>query len=141
MTCSPLLVLLPQPNAPGQLAVKKDRELDASLAGYLAERNLASGAHHVRITRDNAKLIVVTVESHILVVDLSTFEVLRDFEQHRQDQVATVISIATSADGKWLATADELNRIHIFNLHSFEVNIQDDRSCVHKAYSSFPASH
>lgn len=111
------------------------------MAGYLAERNLASGAHHVRITRDNAKLIVVTVESHILVVDLSTFEVLRDFEQHRQDKVATVISIATSADGKWLATADELNRIHIFNLHSFEVNIQDNRSYVRMLIPSFPASH
>lgn len=70
------------------------------------------------------------------------FDVLRRFGQHRgtsvkdidsmdvdgeQDnsgaagQVETIVSMAVSADGLWLATGDLLNRIFIFNLDTLQV--------------------
>lgn len=122
---------------PGHLKAKKARNFDAALSQYLAENNIASGAHHVLFTPGSDKIIIVTVESRILVIDLrhseqGTFEVLEEFGHHRGlnsegnsiegQEAASVITVAVSADGQWLATGDDMNRIHIFNLDNLKVS-------------------
>lgn len=104
---------------------------------YLGTHNAAPGAHHVLFTPGSDKLILVTAESRILIVDLTgwedgSFEVLREFGHHRgldsegnssdDHAVATVVSISVSSDGQWLATGDDENRIHVFNLDNLKVN-------------------
>lgn len=105
----------------------------------MGTHNAAPGAHHVLFTPGSDKLIIVTVESRILIVDLSSweegnFEVLREFGHHRgldndgntadDYAVATVVSLSVSSDGQWLATGDDENRIHVFNLDNLKVNIR-----------------
>lgn len=122
---------------PGQLRAKKARNFDAVLSQYLSEHNIASGAHHVLFTPGSDKIIIITVESRILVIDLrhweqGSFEVLGEFGHHRGldsegnsiegREAATVITVAVSADGQWLATGDDMNRIHIFNLDNLKVS-------------------
>lgn len=120
----------------GQLEVKKQRAFERELNDYLYENDASAGAHHVLFTPGSDKLIIVTVESRILIVDLSnwqqdSFDVLRKFEHHRgldsegndlDSTIATVVSITVSSDGQWLATADDENRVHVFNLDSLKVN-------------------
>ncbi|KAI8141877.1 quinon protein alcohol dehydrogenase-like superfamily [Fennellomyces sp. T-0311] len=123
----------------GQLAVKKMRTFDQALARYLAANDVAAGAHHVLFTPGSTRLVIVTVESRILVVDMlhweeGNFDVLREFGHHRgldsegrqtkNAQVATVVSIAASSDAQWLATGDDANRIHVFNLDSLKHHIE-----------------
>ncbi|KAI9027231.1 WD40-repeat-containing domain protein [Phycomyces nitens] len=137
---------------PGQLDVKKDRSFESALNEYLQNSNASSGAHHVLFTPGSDRLIVVTVESRILVIDLvgwkdGSFEVLREFGHHRgpnnegrstdKSKVATVISLAVSADGQWLATADDDNRIHVFNLDSLKHHIKLPRSSIPHTALSF----
>lgn len=127
-----------QSSEPGQLEVKKFRAFEKELNTYLATHGAAAGAHHVRFTPGSDKLVIVTAESRILIVDLThweeeTFQVLREFRHHcgldsegnalDNPQVATVISIDISSDGQWLVTGDELNRIHVFNLDNLKVCI------------------
>jgi len=106
-----------------------------------------TGAHYLTFTPDSARLIVASTDSQVVVMDISQweagqFDVLRRFGQHRgtsvkdtdsmdvdgeQDnagaagQVETIVSMAVSADGLWLATGDLLNRIFIFNLDTLQV--------------------
>lgn len=105
-----------------------------------------TGAHYLTFTPDSARLIVASTDSQVVVMDISQWEagqhdVLRRFGQHRgtsakdtdsmdvdgeQDhasagQVETIVSMAVSADGLWLATGDLLNRIFIFNLDTLQV--------------------
>lgn len=137
---------------PGHLKAKKARNFDATLSQYLAENNIASGAHHVLFTPGSDKIIIITVESRILVIDLrhseqGTFEVLEEFGHHRGldsegnsiegQEAASVITVAVSADGQWLATGDDMNRIHIFNLDNLKVSypiqllgMNTDRHCL-----------
>ena len=112
------------------------RTFDQALARYLATNDVAAGAHHVLFTPGSNRLVIVTVESRILVVDMlhwkeDSFDVVREFGHHRgldseglqtkNSQIATVISITASSDGQWLATGDDANRIHVFNLDSLKV--------------------
>lgn len=115
--------------------LRKVRSFEKELHEYLANKGASGGAHHVLFTPGSDRLIVVTVESRVLVIDLrkweqGTFEVLREFGQHRgltKDQSsegegrASVLSVAVSPDGQWLCTADEHSRIHVFNLDSLKV--------------------
>lgn len=125
-----------QGSEPGQLEVKKQRSFERELNHYLGQHHAAPGAHHVKFTPGSDKLIIVTPESRILIVDLSSweegnFEVLREFGHHRgldsegntsDDQaIATVVSIDVSSDGQWLVTGDDENRIHVFNLDNLKV--------------------
>ncbi|KAI8381572.1 quinon protein alcohol dehydrogenase-like superfamily [Radiomyces spectabilis] len=108
-----------------EFVAKKERAFQQSLQRYLADKGAAAGAHHVVFTPGSDKLIVVTSESRILIVDLTSFEVLHEFEHHRgvdgdDAQVGTVISVAVSADGQWLATGDDLNRMCVFNLDTLK---------------------
>ncbi|KAI7854705.1 quinon protein alcohol dehydrogenase-like superfamily [Circinella umbellata] len=135
----------------GQLAVKKMRTFDQALARYLATNDVAAGAHHVLFTPGSNRLVIVTVESRILVVDMlhwkeDNFDVVREFGHHRgldseglqakNSQVATVISITASSDGQWLATGDDANRIHVFNLDSLKHHIELPHShYIHTALS------
>ncbi|KAI7865767.1 WD40-repeat-containing domain protein [Spinellus fusiger] len=135
-----------------RLNVKKVRSFEVALNEYLQLNNIAAGAHHVLFTPESDKLVIVTVESWILVIDLVSweegcFEFLREFGHHRglnskesslQDAtVATVISLAVSADGQWLATADDDNRIHVFNLDSLMHHFKLPRSSIPHTALSF----
>ncbi|KAL0093230.1 WD40-repeat-containing domain protein [Phycomyces blakesleeanus] len=137
---------------PGQLNVKKDRAFESALNEYLQKHNASSGAHHVLFTPGSDKLIVVTAESRILIIDLlgwkeGSFEILREFGHHRgldnegrstdKSKVATVISLAVSADGQWLSTADDDNRIHVFNLDSLKHHIKLPKSSIPHTALSF----
>ncbi|KAL9541470.1 hypothetical protein MBANPS3_009109 [Mucor bainieri] len=128
-----------QGSEPGQLEVKKQRSFDKELNAYLGAHNAAPGAHHVLFTPGSDKLIIVTVESRILIVDLSSweegnFEVLREFGHHRgldsdgnatdDYAVSTVVSLTVSSDGQWLATGDDENRIHVFNLDNLKHHLK-----------------
>lgn len=125
-----------QGSEPGHLEVKKQRSFERELNNYLGQHHAAPGAHHVLFTPGSDKLIIVTAESRILIVDLSSweegsFEVLREFGHHRgldsegntseDHAIATVVSLNVSSDGQWLATGDDENRIHVFNLDSLKV--------------------
>lgn len=125
-----------QGSEPGQLEVKKQRSFERELNNYLGQHHAAPGAHHVLFTPGSDKLIIVTPESRILIVDLSAweegrFEVLREFGHHRgldsegntsdDYAIATVVTINVSSDGQWLVTGDDENRIHVFNLDSLKV--------------------
>ncbi|GAA5807648.1 hypothetical protein MFLAVUS_001018 [Mucor flavus] len=128
-----------QGSEPGQLEVKKQRSFERELNHYLGQHHAAPGAHHVKFTPGSDKLIIVTPESRILIVDLSSweegnFEVLREFGHHRgldsegntsDDQaIATVVSIDVSSDGQWLVTGDDENRIHVFNLDNLKHHLK-----------------
>ncbi|KAG0165311.1 U3 small nucleolar RNA-associated protein [Apophysomyces sp. BC1034] len=137
--------------ASGHFNVKKVRDFESALNKYLAMHNAAAGAHHVSFTPGSEKLIIVTSESRILVVDIlgsetEKFKVLREFGHHRGldskgnavkgSKVATVITLAVSSDGQWLATGDDDNQIHVFNLDSLQHHITLPRfSSPHTALS------
>ncbi|KAF9427540.1 U3 small nucleolar RNA-associated protein [Podila epigama] len=122
-------------NPSGQLIVKKQK----SFPGVRG-----TGAHCLTFTPDSARLIVASTNSQVVVMDISKwesgqFEILRRFSQHRgsikdaeamdvdgdrntsgTEQVETIIAMAVSADGLWLATGDLLNRIFVFNLDTLQ---------------------
>jgi U3 small nucleolar RNA-associated protein 4 len=112
--------------------VKKQARLQNVLAEYLNSDEVI-GAHHVIFTPGSDRLIIATTDSRILVCSLlkwesGEFEVLCEFQDHRDSkslnakrQVGTIASMTISADGQWLATADHLNRINVFNLDSLKV--------------------
>ncbi|KAI7901402.1 quinon protein alcohol dehydrogenase-like superfamily [Cokeromyces recurvatus] len=141
-----------QGSEPGQLEVKKQRSFDRELNNYLATQNAAPGGHHVLFTPGSDKLIIITPESRILIVDLTkweegAFEVLREFGHHRgldsegnssDDQaIATVTSLCVSSDGQWLATGDDENRIHVFNLDNLKHHLQLPRGSIPHTTLSF----
>lgn len=124
---------------PGQLEVKKQRAFERELNNYLGQHHAAPGGHHVMFTPGSDKLILVTPESRILIIDLSnweegSYEVLREFGHHRgldsegntsdDYAIATVVSLDVSSDGQWLATGDDENRIHVFNLDSLKHHLK-----------------
>ncbi|KAF9974306.1 U3 small nucleolar RNA-associated protein [Actinomortierella ambigua] len=121
---------------PGQLVVKKQKTFPGVRS---------TGAHYLTFTPDSARLVVASTDSQVVVVDLSkwesgSFDILRRFGQHAgndQDEsdmdidaegdvilsnqsAETIVSMAVSADGLWLATGDLKNRIHIFNLDTLQ---------------------
>lgn len=109
-------------------AVKKMRGLDLALASYFSKHNIAMGGHHVIFTPSSDKLVVVTVEMKIIVIDLShweqdEFEIVKTFDQHQNQsgEPNTVINIAVSPDGQWLVTGDDKNQTFVFNLDSLKV--------------------
>ncbi|KAI9312630.1 WD40-repeat-containing domain protein [Dichotomocladium elegans] len=143
---------LTESGSSGQIRPKKVRSFDAALGQYLSTHNFASGAHHVLFTPGSDKIIIVTVESRILIIDLrhweeNTFEVLGEFSHHRgfdsdgkaieNREAATVITVAVSADGQWLATGDDKNRIHVFNLDSLKHHIELPHSSNYHTVLSF----
>ncbi|KAI8088913.1 quinon protein alcohol dehydrogenase-like superfamily [Halteromyces radiatus] len=144
-----LFSLQHQDEESGQLTVKKMRSFELSLAAYLAKNNLALGAHHVVFTPSSDKLIVVTVESKILVIDLShwdqgEFEVLAEFGQHTPDahsqhSTGTVINIAVSEDGQWLATGDDHGNTYVFSLDSLKRHFTVPRMSFPQTTLSFNA--
>lgn len=107
------------------------RAFDLSLAAYLAQHDLALGGHHVVFTPSSDKLIVVTVESKILIIDLShweqeQFQILAEFGHHHhvvqhRKVPQTVINIAVSEDGQWLATNDDQNNTFVYSLDNLKV--------------------
>ncbi|KAI8987964.1 WD40-repeat-containing domain protein [Mycotypha africana] len=138
---------------PALLEVKKQRIFETSLNTYLATHNAAPGAHHVIFTPGSDKLIIVTVECRLLIVDISKaedgiFEIVREFGHHRgldsdgnpyedDNTVATVVSVDVSSDGQWLATGDDDNRIHIFNLDNLKHHMKLPQSSVPHTALSF----
>lgn len=123
------------PQSPGQLKVKKQARLQNVLAAYLNSEEVI-GAHHVIFTPGSDRLIIATTDSRILVCSLlkwesGEFEVLCEFQDHRDSkslnakrQIGTITSMTISADGQWLATADHLNRINVFNLDSLKPHVK-----------------
>ncbi|KAI9476039.1 MAG: WD40-repeat-containing domain protein [Benjaminiella poitrasii] len=141
-----------QGSEPGKLEVKKQRAFGRELNSYLESHHAAPGGHHVLFTPGSDKLIIINPESRILIVDLTkweegSFEVLREFGHHRgldsegsssEDQaVATVVSLTVSSDGQWLATADDVNRIHVFNLDNLKHHLQLPQGSVPHTALSF----
>ncbi|KAG0325217.1 U3 small nucleolar RNA-associated protein [Dissophora globulifera] len=122
---------------PGQLTVKK-------LKSFPGVRGI--GAHYLTFTPDSTRLVVASTDSQVVIVDITqwesgTFDVVRKFGQHRgaggkgaesmdvdgeedivggEGQVETIVSMAVSADGQWLATGDLKNRIFVFNLDTLQ---------------------
>ncbi|KAG0375769.1 U3 small nucleolar RNA-associated protein [Mortierella sp. AD032] len=123
---------------PGQLTVKKQK----SFPGVRG-----TGAHLLAFTPDNSRLVVASTDSTVVIVDISQwesgkFDILAKFAQHRgvggkitgsmdvdgeeeetvggDGLVETIISMAVSADGQWLATGDTKNRIFVFNLDTVQ---------------------
>ncbi|KAG9069719.1 U3 small nucleolar RNA-associated protein [Linnemannia hyalina] len=126
------------PSLPGQLIVKKQK----SFPGVRG-----TGAHFLAFTPDNSRLVVASTDSTVVIVGISQweskkFDVLAKFSQHRgvggkvagsmdvdgeeqevsggDGHVETIISMAVSADGQWLATGDVKNRIFVFNLDTVQ---------------------
>ncbi|CAO3586968.1 unnamed protein product [Absidia cylindrospora] len=137
-----------------QLMVKKVREFDLSLSSYLSQHDMALGGHHVLFTPSSDKLIVVTVESKILVIDLShweqdEFEVLAEFKHHNdisdnnnnnnntQTAPRTVTNIVVSEDGQWLGTNDDQNNTYVYSLDNLKRNFVLPRSSVPQTVLSF----
>jgi U3 small nucleolar RNA-associated protein 4 len=121
------------------------RAFDISLASYLAQHDLALGGHHVVFTPSSDKLIVVTVESKILIIDLShweqeQFQILAEFGHHHhvvqhRKVPQTVINIAVSEDGQWLATNDDQNNTFVYSLDNLKVT--ENQPTNHKSLNSF----
>ncbi|KAF9346676.1 U3 small nucleolar RNA-associated protein [Mortierella sp. AD094] len=125
------------PSKPGQLVVKKQK----SFPGVRG-----TGAHYLSFTPDSTRLVVASTDSHVAIVDITQwesgkFDILRKFGQHRgtggkdnesmdvdgdegligdEGQVETIVFMAVSADGQWLATGDLKNRIFVFNLDTLQ---------------------
>ncbi|KAF8977024.1 U3 small nucleolar RNA-associated protein [Entomortierella lignicola] len=124
------------PSLPGQLVVKKQK----SFPGVRG-----TGAHYLTFTPDSTRLVVASTDSHVVIVDIAQwesgkFDILRKFGQHRgtgakdnesmdvdeeeliggEGQVETIVFMAVSADGQWLATGDLKNRIFVFNLDTLQ---------------------
>ncbi|KAG0224123.1 WD40-repeat-containing domain protein [Mortierella sp. GBAus27b] len=125
------------PLKPGQLLVKKQK----SFPGVRG-----TGAHVLSFTPDSTRLVVASTDSHVVIVDITQYEsgkfdILRKFGQHRgaggknvesmqvdgeeevvggEGQVETIVFMAISADGLWLATGDLKNRIFVFNLDTLQ---------------------
>ncbi|KAG0000709.1 U3 small nucleolar RNA-associated protein [Entomortierella chlamydospora] len=125
------------PSKPGQLVVKKQK----SFPGVRG-----TGAHYLSFTPDSTRLVVASTDSHVAIVDITqwesgNFDILRKFGQHRgtggkdnasmdvdedegltgdEGQVETIVFMAVSADGQWLATGDLKNRIFVFNLDTLQ---------------------
>ncbi|KAF9109281.1 U3 small nucleolar RNA-associated protein [Mortierella sp. AM989] len=125
------------PSKPGQLVVKKQK----SFPGVRG-----TGAHYLSFTPDSTRLVVASTDSHVVIVDISqwesgNFDILRKFGQHRgtggkdaesmdvdeddeiiggEGHVETIVFMAVSADGQWLATGDLKNRIFVFNLDTLQ---------------------
>ncbi|RUS21509.1 hypothetical protein BC937DRAFT_92478, partial [Endogone sp. FLAS-F59071] len=125
------------PKQPGRLLVRKQKHFAKSLVAPPSIRS--TGAHQLLFTPDSSKLVIGTTDSQVFIIDLSRwqeqrYEVLRRFGQHRgmgesdemmgesygDEQVSTIVSMATSPDGQWLSTGDLLNRIHVFNLDALQ---------------------
>ncbi|CAO3621408.1 unnamed protein product [Cunninghamella echinulata] len=125
-------------------AVKKMRGLDLALASYFSKHNIAMGGHHVIFTPSSDKLVVVTVEMKIIVIDLShweqdEFEIVKTFDQHQNPsgEPNTVINIAVSPDGQWLVTGDDKNQTFVFNLDSLKLHYTLPSSIVPETALSF----
>ncbi|KAI8062268.1 quinon protein alcohol dehydrogenase-like superfamily [Gongronella butleri] len=113
-----------------QFQAVKMRSFTEALAHYLVDHQLALGGHHVLFTPDSNKLILVTVESVILIIDLTLwsderFEVLGHFDHYaaKDGQSAypsTVLDVAVSHDGQWLATYGDNQATHVYNLDSMK---------------------
>ncbi|KAI1294060.1 U3 small nucleolar RNA-associated protein [Mortierella claussenii] len=127
------------PSHPGQLMVKKQK----SFPGVRG-----TGAHYLTFTPDSTRLVVASTDSHVVVVDIAQwesgkFDIVRKFGQHRgaggkntesmdvdgeedvvggEGQIETIVSMAVSADGQWLATGDLKNRIFVFNLDTLQLH-------------------
>ncbi|KAF9173165.1 U3 small nucleolar RNA-associated protein [Mortierella sp. AD011] len=125
------------PSKPGQLVVKKQK----SFPGVRG-----TGAHYLSFTPDSTRLVVASTDSYVAIVDITQwesgkFDILRKFSQHRgtggkdnasmdvdedeeltgdEGQVETIVFMAVSADGQWLATGDLKNRIFVFNLDTLQ---------------------
>ncbi|ORX45333.1 WD40 repeat-like protein [Hesseltinella vesiculosa] len=120
----------PKESQSNEFQAIKMRSFTDALTQYLAEHKLAMGGHHVLFTPDSNKLILVTVESAVLVVDLTLwsndmFEILGSFDHYQAkdsigDQPSTVLDIAVSHDGQWLATYGDNSTTHVFNLDSMK---------------------
>ncbi|KAG0365918.1 WD40-repeat-containing domain protein [Gamsiella multidivaricata] len=125
------------PARPGQLIVKKQK----SFPGVRG-----TGAHFLSFTPDSTRLVVASTDSHVVIVDIAqwesgNFDTLRKFGHHRgaggkesesmdvdgqedivggEGQAETIVYMAVSADGQWLATGDLKNRIFVFNLDTLQ---------------------
>ncbi|KAL1924575.1 uncharacterized protein VTP21DRAFT_4229 [Calcarisporiella thermophila] len=137
-----------QYNEHNQVSVQKVRSLP-NLSGPDAE---TMGAHQLLFTPDSTKLIVASLDSTVAILDLSQWpgeiKVLRRFGQHQgtgdggeseQGKPSSVISLAVSADGQWMATGDLLNRVHVFNLDTLQHHLTLPRyGSTHTALSFHP---
>ncbi|KAF9190734.1 U3 small nucleolar RNA-associated protein [Haplosporangium sp. Z 767] len=125
------------PSQPGQFVVKKQK----SFPGVRG-----TGAHFLTFTPDSTRLVVASTDSHVVIMDIAqwetgNFDILRRFGHHRgaggkedesmdvdgdedvvggEGQIETIVSMAVSADGQWLATGDLKNRIFVFNLDTLQ---------------------
>jgi len=124
--------------------------LENRITAQSSQNPVSTGGSSFTFTPDSSKLIMASaITSLILVIDLSSEAptVLRTFNQHcnagsitsgrvvrrinkgtpdedeqsvgRMDSV-TIMKMAVSPDGQWLATSDDLCRIFIFNLDSIQ---------------------
>src|SRR6267154_1340118 len=126
--------------------------LETQIPAQSSRSPIPTGGSSCTFTPDSSKLIMASaITSLILVIDLSPEvpTVLRTFNQHcnvvsissgrlmhgfnkqtsdKDEQSVggpdsvTIMKMAVSPDGQWLATSDDLCRIFIFNLDSIQVS-------------------
>ncbi|KAJ7169661.1 WD40-repeat-containing domain protein [Mycena filopes] len=136
--------------ANGTIRPKRVKEFSALLLAHLPAKSASTGGLAFHFAPDSSKLVIATaVGSYILIVDLGDEKprVLRRFDHHRHgssvpgDRVVTgrageeeesesempsvaiatsILRLATSFDGQWLASSDSHARTHVYNLDSVQ---------------------
>jgi len=114
---------------------------------------IAGVSHCLAFTPDSSMLVLALQSSVVKVLHLSSLEVVSVFHHHNvhvqghnheMDETAhlteNVCTLAISADGQWLASGDQRNTIHVFNLdtgkHYFSVPALDSMHTTFQFHNS-----
>ncbi|KAG9303417.1 hypothetical protein G9A89_013743 [Geosiphon pyriformis] len=128
---------------PGGVNVRKMRGFSQVFGN---SKKISGGAHRLLFTPDSSKLIIATVNSYIVIVELDNwhqdkFNVLCYFNNHAKAEPSTISTIDVSTDGEWLATGDVSNRIHLYNLKTLQYYTTLPRlSSIHTSLTFDPSS-
>jgi U3 small nucleolar RNA-associated protein 4 len=127
-------------------------------------------ARLVNFTPDSHRLIVVTLDNTVQLVDITitattsiiTGRLIHEFYEHQKgihlnlelqpssfllldtslaERSATIQTMAISHDGQWLASGDHLNRIFIYHLDSLQLHAILPVRETHHVYLTFEPHH
>ncbi|GES93269.1 U3 small nucleolar RNA-associated protein 4 homolog [Rhizophagus clarus] len=105
------------------------------------------GANLLGFVPDGSKLVVVFMNSEIVVFGLEIDEegdvditVLERFDEYStKPDCEPLTSLTISEDGKWLATGDLLNQIHVYNLETLKHHMTINQfSSIHTSLTFHP---
>ncbi|KAJ3095784.1 U3 small nucleolar RNA-associated protein 4 [Phlyctochytrium planicorne] len=106
------------------------------------------GSLAVAFTPDSRRMVLAGLDSVVRVVEVGKdggVEVLASFSQHvgggeDGEERELVMTMAVSADGQWLTTADLGNRMHVFNLDALKYHATLPRfATLHTSLSFHPS--